>query len=272
MDRATKLKPAERIKYWNIAVGDTVRVITGPSKGKVGKVQEIQPDRNRLIVSGVNVVKKVLPLFLAQKSGLENQRFEFASPIHYSNVQLVGEIPHNALDPRADGPKRTVFVKRVDRGKLFFNKERKLLTWRRWIPGEGLFLPWPRAGVAERNTREHEGIDTPEAALKSQTYLETLHSPPVPETVMDELRNRYSKLGWQKIGTPRWVARHTPEGVSAEAAESEAVVGEDAFEVAESADKSMPTPREPQVTVDQLRGMSDETISTLAKAMQARQR
>ena len=264
MSRVVKLKPADRIKYWNIAVGDTVRVITGPSKGKVGKVQEIQPDRNRLTVSGVNVVKKVLPLFLAQKSGLENQRFEFAAPIHYSNVQLVGEIPENALDPRPDSPKRTVFVKRVNRGKLFFNKERKLLTWRRWIPGEGLFLPWPRAGVAERNQRENEGTDTPEASVKSQTYLETLHRPPVPETMMDELRNRYSKLQWQKVGTPRWVARVSPE-VAADESTAQVEAG-DAFEATEP----VPAKAAPVVPIPTLRGMSDETITTLAKAMQAR--
>lgn len=182
------VKAAHRIKHWNIAVGDSVRVITGPQKGVVGKVVECLKKENRLVVSGVNVIRKMLPLYIAQKSGLETQKFEYAAPIHYSNVQLVGDIP-TAANPL--GPKRRVEIKRVNRGRTFFNRDKKLLTWRRWVPGENVFLPWPRN---DRSKKVDGPMDTQEEDLLAYTYLESLHASPVPPGIEDELRNKYSKF------------------------------------------------------------------------------
>ncbi|BFZ58877.1 hypothetical protein PYCC9005_005943 [Savitreella phatthalungensis] len=282
---ARPLHPKDKIKYWNIAVGDTVRVITGPSKGKVGKVQEVLPSKNKIVVGGVNVVRKMLPLVVAQASGLESQRFEYAAPIHYSNVQLVGEIPVSSVDPTPDSPKRTVFVKRVARGRTFFNKERHLLTWRRWIPGEKVFLPWPRLGVSEASKREVEGVDTSAGDLKATTFIETLHTPPVPHEVADALRNKYSKHKWQKVGTPRYMARaavqmgekpsNVPEWADPEEAQvdgefldgSDAVVGR--AETEEGSKGQTKTRKELWVDA-RLRGMDEATIDLLAAAMQSR--
>ena len=41
-----------------IKVGDNVRVITGSNKGKEGKVLKVLRNENRVVVDGVNVVKK----------------------------------------------------------------------------------------------------------------------------------------------------------------------------------------------------------------------
>jgi large subunit ribosomal protein L24 len=41
-----------------IRKNDTVKVLAGKDKGKVGKVLRVYPDRNRAIVQGVNFVKK----------------------------------------------------------------------------------------------------------------------------------------------------------------------------------------------------------------------
>lgn len=181
------VKAKDQIKLWNIAVGDTVRVISGPSKGIIGKVEECLKHQNKLVVSGVNVVKKVLPLFLAKKAGLEIQNFEYPSAIHYSNVRLIGEIP-SAID--YNGPKRRVEIKRVNKGRTFYNKDKKLLTWRRWIPGENVFLPWPK-----QNQSLVDGLlDTRQPEVKLTTYIETLHKSPIPFDVQHELRNKYSRF------------------------------------------------------------------------------
>lgn len=231
-----KLKPKDKIRLWNIAVGDTVRVISGPSKGTIGKVQECLKDRNKIIVSGVNIVKKMLPAFLAKASGLETQKFEYAAPIHYSNVQLVGDLP-DASNPT--GPKRQVMIKRVHHGKLFYNKEKKLLTWRRWVPNENVFLPWPR----NEKDKIKGTMDTKEADVKSNTYLESLPEPPIPIELQHELRNKYSKH------------RFLPTRVEANTAEIEDVEG------IEADTKQISSPPNP------LKGLSDDTISLLAQAM-----
>ena len=61
-------------------------MISGTSKGTEGKVQSIDRSKNRVIVEGVNVVKKhVKPSAANPQGGIE----ETEAGIHISNVMLV---------------------------------------------------------------------------------------------------------------------------------------------------------------------------------------
>lgn len=67
-------------------VGDNVRVITGSNKGKEGKVLKIFRKENRVLVDGVNVVKKhVKPNRQNETGGI----LEVEAPIHISNVKVL---------------------------------------------------------------------------------------------------------------------------------------------------------------------------------------
>ena len=69
-----------------IKVGDNVRVITGSNKGKEGKVLKVLRNENRVLVDGVNVIKKhVKPTRTNETGGI----LEVEAPIHISNVKLV---------------------------------------------------------------------------------------------------------------------------------------------------------------------------------------
>ncbi len=69
-----------------IKVGDNVRVITGSNKGKEGKVLQVLKNENRVVIDGVNVVKKhVKPNRQNESGGI----LEVEAPIHASNVKLV---------------------------------------------------------------------------------------------------------------------------------------------------------------------------------------
>lgn len=69
-----------------IKVGDNVRVITGSNKGKEGKVLKIFRSENRVLVDGVNVVKKhVKPNRQNETGGI----LEVEAPIHISNVKVL---------------------------------------------------------------------------------------------------------------------------------------------------------------------------------------
>lgn len=66
-----------------IKVGDKVRVITGSNKGKEGKVSKVLRNESRVIVEGVNIVKKhVKPNRTNETGGI----LEIEAPIHISNV------------------------------------------------------------------------------------------------------------------------------------------------------------------------------------------
>jgi large subunit ribosomal protein L24 len=70
--------------------GDHVRVMTGKDRGKEGRVLAVLPRRNRLIVEGVNMVKRHLKLRAAQgRAGQEGGIITKEAPVEASNVQVV---------------------------------------------------------------------------------------------------------------------------------------------------------------------------------------
>ena len=69
-----------------IKKGDTVQVITGNDVGKTGRVIKVFIDRDRIVVEGVNIVKKhARPTQDAPQGGI----IEKEATIHVSNVMLV---------------------------------------------------------------------------------------------------------------------------------------------------------------------------------------
>jgi large subunit ribosomal protein L24 len=73
-----------------IKVGDEVEVIAGNDKGVRGTVQRILPHKNRLVISGVNVVKKhQKPQQTGGRTPAQGGIIEFEAPIDLSNVMLV---------------------------------------------------------------------------------------------------------------------------------------------------------------------------------------
>jgi len=71
-----------------VKVGDNVRVITGSNKGKEGKVLKVLRKDNKVIVDGVNIVKKhVKPNRENESGGI----LETEAPIHISNVKVASK-------------------------------------------------------------------------------------------------------------------------------------------------------------------------------------
>jgi large subunit ribosomal protein L24 len=84
---------------------DTVIVITGKDKGKKGRVLAAYPRENRVLVEGVNMVKK------HQKPNQQNPQggiLTQEAPIHVSNVMLI--------DPKSGEPTR-IGYKVLENGK-----------------------------------------------------------------------------------------------------------------------------------------------------------
>ncbi|MCY1152009.1 MAG: 50S ribosomal protein L24 [Sphaerochaetaceae bacterium] len=65
---------------------DTVKVLAGKDKGYVGKIVKVDPNKDRVIVQGANMVKKTVKKRSPQdKGGI----IDIEAPIHVSNVALV---------------------------------------------------------------------------------------------------------------------------------------------------------------------------------------
>jgi large subunit ribosomal protein L24 len=69
--------------------GDTVLVISGKDKGAKGKVLQAYPTRNKVIVEGVNRIKKHTPISTNQRGARSGGIVTQEAPIHVSNVLVV---------------------------------------------------------------------------------------------------------------------------------------------------------------------------------------
>jgi large subunit ribosomal protein L24 len=69
--------------------GDTVLVISGKDKGAKGKVLQAYPARNKVLVEGVNRIKKHTPVSTNQRGSQSGGIVTQEAPIHVSNVMIV---------------------------------------------------------------------------------------------------------------------------------------------------------------------------------------
>ena len=71
-----------------VKVGDTVKIIAGKDKGKEGKVLRTLKKESKVVVEGLNIVKKhSKPTNTNDKGGI----FDIEAPIHVSNVKKIEE-------------------------------------------------------------------------------------------------------------------------------------------------------------------------------------
>lgn len=86
MATSTTNKP---VRYkMHVRKGDTVQVIAGRDRGKVGEILSVNPKKSQVIVQSVNIrTKHVKP----QQEGESGQIVTQEAPIHSSNVMLYSE-------------------------------------------------------------------------------------------------------------------------------------------------------------------------------------
>ncbi|KJW02102.1 ribosomal protein L24 [Rickettsia endosymbiont of Ixodes pacificus] len=86
--------------------GDEVVVITGKHKGKKGKVLKVFPENSKVIVSGVNLVKKHTKPNQMSEGGIITKEL----PIHISNIAHI--------DPKTGNPTKVAFKFLEDGSKV----------------------------------------------------------------------------------------------------------------------------------------------------------
>lgn len=99
-----------------IKTGDTVRVITGDHKGTEGKVLQVDREKNKAIVEGVNTVSK------HEKPNAKNPQggiVKKEAPIHISNLSLI--------DPKSGDATRVGFEERDGKKVRFAKKSNEVI-------------------------------------------------------------------------------------------------------------------------------------------------
>ena len=106
-----------------IRSGDTVVILTGKDRGKSGKVRSVLVKENRVIVEGLNLVKRHTK---ARGPGQPGGIIEKEASLHASNVAIA--------DPRDGKPSRVGFRTEADGAKVRFAKK------------SGQAIPEPKVG------------------------------------------------------------------------------------------------------------------------------
>jgi large subunit ribosomal protein L24 len=104
-------------KTLNIKKGDVVRVIAGKDKGAEGKVISVLPEQDRVIVEGVNRIKRHTKVVnQGGRAGTTGGIITQEAPVHVSNVMLLVDAPKGSDATSAKGGKVTTRVgfKRAD--------------------------------------------------------------------------------------------------------------------------------------------------------------
>ena len=74
-----------RVKH-HVKKGDQVEVIAGNYRGSTGKILQVLPRKNRVVIEGVHLIKKHLRKSQDNPSG---KIAELEGPIHISNVRVL---------------------------------------------------------------------------------------------------------------------------------------------------------------------------------------
>jgi len=111
MARKGKGRPAGKTAGMKIKKGDDVVVLTGRDRGREGKVIAVYPDRQRVLVHGVNIIRKNTKVnFQGARGAKEGGIVTQEAPIHVSNVALI--------DPETKKPARAGYRYDDDNNKI----------------------------------------------------------------------------------------------------------------------------------------------------------
>ena len=84
----------------HVKKGDTVLVISGKDRGVTGKVIAVYPDRQRVLVEGVNRIRKHTKVSQTTRGAKTGGIVTQEAPIHVSNVMPVVEVDGRKVGTR----------------------------------------------------------------------------------------------------------------------------------------------------------------------------
>ncbi|KPM45763.1 hypothetical protein AK830_g748 [Neonectria ditissima] len=180
------------VKMFNLVVGDRVVILDGPDHGKIDRIRSINLQSGHVTLEAHHRAISV--------GMFGNDSRSQPMPISIGSIRLVYPITNpetgvtkdtvinqlKGVPPNMQSPNMT--LERWENGK----------KWDRVVPGINVVIPWPEVQAPEYSTQSG---DTVREQVEDRTFYYNLLSPPMPEQVLDELRNKYSKFrtrheGW----------------------------------------------------------------------------
>ncbi|KAJ5834358.1 hypothetical protein N7447_000384 [Penicillium robsamsonii] len=190
-----RLPKHEQRRHVLFAEGDRVCVIRGRDQGKINVIQQINRDSETVLIKGINMADVIIPVWAKDRLGHAGDTQPQAFPVSFDDIRHV--IP---LEDTKTGKLQDVIVQHAYAAGPYISRPEhsKLPKFTRYVSGLDVEIPWP---MEEEPTITDGDMDTTRMAVETSTFTPTLEEPPMPSTVIDELRNKYS----------RFRTRHDPE-------------------------------------------------------------
>ncbi|CRG85351.1 hypothetical protein PISL3812_02444 [Talaromyces islandicus] len=192
-----KIPKHQRKKYINFAKGDRVAILKGIDKGKIGVIDSVDPERESVTLKNHNIADVSMPQWLQDAYSSKNAVSSVPISLSINDIRLVVTLEENGTPYEA-------IAKHVIGGHPFIKRPNDVTPRHtRYIKGEGIPIPWPNEDVTP--TIEDNDVDSLRQEVEHETYVPSMQYAPFESTIIDELRNKYSK----------YRTRHDPEWVKA---------------------------------------------------------
>ena len=179
--------PEQRLKWFHITEGDRVVVTKGRERGKIATVQEVNKEKNSVQLKEVNMVDVSIPDWIQREQEDNRKVVATAQQMPIEHVKLVYPLP----DPETGVPRDVIIDRLTHINRIYDKDEREWTEGDRVILGTNTIIPWP--GRAEPEYEDNDE-DTLRITVEEQTFRPFLLHPPMPMSVIDELRNKYSRF------------------------------------------------------------------------------
>ncbi|KAJ5760157.1 hypothetical protein N7520_007313 [Penicillium odoratum] len=179
-----------------LAEGDRVCIMRGRDMGKINEITQVNVESETVTIKELNQAEIDVPAHAKLSMGITSDTILQSMPVPMDDVRLVTALVSHS------GETRDHIVQHVYAGPPYLERSResKLPRFTRYVAGLDIEIPWPSepapsTEVGEFDTRGNEVADV--------SWVPSLDEPPFPSSVIDELRNKYS----------RFRTRHDPEYV-----------------------------------------------------------
>ncbi|KAJ5774563.1 hypothetical protein N7457_009459 [Penicillium paradoxum] len=190
-----RLPKHEQRRHVLFAEGDRVCVVRGRDQGKINVIQQVNRDSETVLIKDINVGDVIIPEWAKDRMAGAGDTQAQPFPVSFDDIRHV--IP---LEDAESGKLQNVIVEHAYAAGPYTERSEhsKLPRYTRYVSGLDIEIPWP---LEDEPVITDGDMDTTRMAAEMSTFIPTLAQPPMPSTVIDELRNKYS----------RFRTRHDPE-------------------------------------------------------------
>lgn len=200
------------VKMFNLAVDDRVVILDGPDKGKIDRIRSINLQSGHVTLESQHRAISV--------GMFGNDSRSAPMPLAIDSVRLV----YPLVNPKTGETKDTIIQQlkgippNMKSPNMTYERWEHGKKWDRVVPGINVVIPWPEVKAPEYQT--YAG-DTVRENVENRSFYYNLLSPPMPDQVLDELRNKYSKF---RTRHEDWYIRKKEAEEAADKAREESVL------------------------------------------------